>query len=98
MKALAEKGLLTREFSVDPMAEPSSDNQLRLKELEVEMRRLELREKELVHEKEVKDKQLDFEFWKMVLEKELQLKELESRRNSMPRGSSPENGGFDLNK
>lgn len=96
LKALNEKGIFPTD--TDSVVEQCSDNQLRLKELEVEMRQLELRERELIHEKEIKEKQLDLEFRKMAHEKELQLKELESRRTSAARDQSFEETGFDLNK
>lgn len=80
LKVLNERGLLTHGVSAEVTGAQSSESELRFRELEVEMRRLELRERELNYEKELKAKQMEFEYRKMVLEKELQLKEIESQR------------------
>lgn len=98
LKVLNERGLLTHDVSVELTGAQSSESELRFRELEVEMRWLELRERELNYEKELKEKQMEFEYRKMMLEKELQLKEIESQRTPALRGSFSDNDGLDLNK
>lgn len=90
--ALSDKGVLSSDPSVTAKpvtaGQQGSAEQLRLKELEVEMRRLALREKEL--EKEV-------ELHRMEVERQLRLKELELK-HTFPRESHFQSGEFDVSK
>lgn len=95
LKGLSDTGILSRESSVDAGVMQNADKLLRLKELEC---RLDMREREMNHERALKERQMNFEYREMVLERELKLKELETKRDFATLGSHSVDGGFDLNK
>ena len=90
--ALSDSGILPPVPSPGTLAAQPVSEEVRLKELEVEMRRLELRERELVYEKEIKEKQLLFDLEARKMEFDLKKAGLTASSPAMA------GGDFDLSK
>ena len=86
---LSKKGLLPSEVTVEGAGSDVSEA-VRLKELEIEMRRLDLREKELSNEMEVRKMEEE-------TKRQVRLKELELQQ-SPPSPSHSSSSGFDIGK
>lgn len=102
LEALSRKGVLLRDPGVLTMSSPAGQQdlgeQLRLKELDVEMRHLAIKEKELSIKIKEKELENELELRKMEIEGQLRLKELELKQSFSPMVSQFQSGEFNVNR